>query len=145
MNNYENKIEFALGIRSQYLKDISFENPQAPEIFTKNIKPDIDISVDIKANLKDENLYEIILFFKVVYEFEEKIIFMIEIEYAGLFDLSKIKKDDLEFVSLVECPKLLFPYVRQIVSNLTSYGGFPAVLIEPVDFNSIYKQHKSKN
>ena len=145
MNNYENKIEFALGIRTQYLKDISFENPQAPEIFTKNIKPDIDISVDIKANLKDENLYEIILFFKVVYEFEEKIIFMIEIEYAGLFDLSKIKKDDLEFVSLVECPKLLFPYVRQIVSNLTSYGGFPAVLIEPVDFNSIYKQHKSKN
>ena len=145
MNNYENKIEFALGIRTQYLKDISFENPQAPEIFTKNIKPDIDISVDIKANLKDENLYEIILFFKVVYEFEEKIIFMIEIEYAGLFDLSKIKKNDLEFVSLVECPKLLFPYVRQIVSNLTSYGGFPAVLIEPVDFNSIYKQHKSKN
>ncbi|MAR79373.1 MAG: protein-export chaperone SecB [Rhodospirillaceae bacterium] len=145
MNNYENKIEFALGIRTQYLKDISFENPQAPEIFTKNIKPDIDISVDIKANLKDENLYEIILFFKVVYEFEGKIIFMIEIEYAGLFDLSKIKKNDLEFVSLVECPKLLFPYVRQIVSNLTSYGGFPAVLIEPVDFNSIYKQHKSKN
>jgi len=145
MTNYENKIEFALGIRSQYLKDISFENPQAPEIFKKNIKPDIDISVDIKANLKEENLYEIILYFKVVYEFEEKIIFMIEIEYAGLFDLSKIKKEDLEFVSLVECPKLLFPYVRQIVSNLTSYGGFPAVLIEPVDFNSIYKQHKSKN
>ena len=145
MNNYENKIEFALGIRSQYLKDISFENPQAPEIFKKNIKPDIDISVDIKANLKEENLYEIILYFKVVYEFEEKIIFMIEIEYAGLFDLSKIKKEDLEFVSLVECPKLLFPYVRQIVSNLTSYGGFPAVLIEPVDFNSIYKQHKNKN
>ena len=145
MTNYENKIEFALGIRSQYLKDISFENPQAPEIFKKNIKPDIDISVDIKANLKEENLYEIILYFKVVYEFEEKIIFMIEIEYAGLFDLSKIKKDDLEFVSLVECPKLLFPYVRQIVSNLTSYGGFPAVLIEPVDFNSIYKQHKNKS
>ena len=145
MTNYENKIEFALGIRSQYLKDISFENPQAPEIFKKNIKPDIDISVDIKANLKEENLYEIILYFKVVYEFEEKIIFMIEIEYAGLFDLSKIKKEDLEFVSLVECPKLLFPYVRQIVSNLTSYGGFPAVLIEPVDFNSIYKQHKNKN
>ncbi len=145
MTNYENKIEFALGIRSQYLKDISFENPQAPEIFKKNIKPDIDISVDIKANLKEENLYEIILYFKVVYEFEEKIIFMIEIEYAGLFDLSKIKKEDLEFVSLVECPKLLFPYVRQIVSSLTSYGGFPAVLIEPVDFNSIYKQHKNKN
>ena len=145
MTKYENKIEFALGIRSQYLKDISFENPQAPEIFKKNIKPDIDISVDIKANLKEENLYEIILYFKVVYEFEEKIIFMIEIEYAGLFDLSKIKKEDLEFVSLVECPKLLFPYVRQIVSNLTSYGGFPAVLIEPVDFNSIYKQHKNKN
>ena len=145
MTNYENKIEFALGIRSQYLKDISFENPQAPEIFKKNIKPDIDISVDIKANLKEENLYEIILYFKVVYEFEEKIIFMIEIEYAGLFDLSKIKKEDLEFVSLVECPKLLFPYVRQIVSNLTSYGGFPAVLIEPVDFNSIYKKNKNKN
>ncbi len=145
MSNSENKIEYSIGIRNQYLKDISFENPQAPEIFTKNIKPDVDISVDIKANIKEESIYEVILYLKVVYQFESKIIFMIETEYGGVFDLSKIEKNNLEFVTLVECPKLLFPYIRQIVSNLTSYGGYPAILLDPVDFNSIFKQHKNKN
>ncbi len=144
MNSSENKLEYSIGVRNQYLKDISFENPQAPEIFTKNIKPEVDISVDIKANIKNENTYEVILYLKVIYQFESKIIFMIETEYGGVFDLSKIEKKDLEFVTLVECPKILFPYLRQIVSNLTSYGGYPSVLIEPIDFNSIFIQHKNK-
>tara|TARA_Y100001970_G_C14101755_1_gene785854 strand:+ start:304 stop:741 length:438 start_codon:yes stop_codon:yes gene_type:complete len=144
MSYSENKLEYSIGVRNQYLKDISFENPQAPDIFTKNIKPDVDISVDIKANFKGDNIYEIILYLKVTYQFEGKIIFMIETEYGGIFDLSKINKNDLEFVTLVECPKILFPYIRQIISNLTSYGGYPAVLLEPIDFNSIFKQHKNK-
>ena len=145
MNNPEKPKEYPIGIKNQYLKDLSFENPQSPEIFTQNnIKPKIDISVDIKANRKDENNYEIILVLKIDYQFEGNIIFLIEIEYAGLFNLSKIDKEDLEFISLVECPKLLFPYARQIVSNLTSNGGFPAILLEPIDFNNIFKQHKMK-
>ena len=145
MNNTDKQKEHPIGIGSQYLKDLSFENPQAPEIFKNtNVKPDMDISVDIKANIKGEANYEVILILKVVYQYESQIFFIVEIEYAGLFNLSKIESIDLEYITLVECPKLLFPYARQIISNLTSNGGYPAVLLNPIDFNNIYKEHKMK-
>jgi preprotein translocase subunit SecB len=124
-------------IVSQYIKDLSFENPS----LGLNVqRPQIEFTVDLQARRMQENgPFEVVLKMRVSAQQEEKTIFLLEIAYGGLFVLDKVPEEVMQPLLLIECPRLLFPYVRRIVSDLVSDGGLPPLMIEPIDFAALYR------
>src|SRR5262245_12876264 len=116
-------------IVSQYIKDLSFENPS---LGINVQRPQIDFTVDLQARRMQENgPFEVVIKMRVTAQQEEKTIFLLEIAYGGIFILEKIPEEMLQPMLLIECPRLLFPFMRRIVSDLVSDGGLPPLMIEP--------------
>jgi preprotein translocase subunit SecB len=128
----------------QYIKKLSIEVPNSPDIFIKtNNKPDIEIAIDIDAKKISDLAYEVTLKIKAIAD--QSKLFNANIEYAGIF---AFKEDsaigDLEEILLVQCPNLLFPFARSIMSNLTSDAGFSPLMLDPIDFLKLYNKRKEK-
>jgi len=144
-NSNNNNLKFI--INAQYLKDLSFENPRAPESlknFSSN--PTFKIDVDVKSRtLKDHgpNIYEVELLIKGETKVQNDSLFVIEGSYCGIFTVENANEDILEKILLIECPKFLFPFLRSIIANCSREGGFHPLMINPVDF--IEKKKKKKN
>ena len=131
---------------NQYIKDLSFEIPNAPQIFLQNQeKPDIAISVDIEVKKIAEQAFEITLKIKAEATAKEQKIFICEITYCGIFLLQDIEEKLVEQVLLVYCPNLLFPFLRRIISNVTADSGFPPLMLDPIDFANLYSKRKQVN
>ncbi len=136
-------------IISQFLKDISFESPNVPELFFKNDngQAKLEINIDIQIKGADNNLYMVDVITKVHSKLDagDKSIFLIESTYSGLVQLEGEKDDeDKKRTLLIDVPTLLFPSVRALITRLTSESGFPAFTIQPVDFAQLYEQKQSK-
>jgi preprotein translocase subunit SecB len=130
-------------VLTQYIKDLSFEIPNAPQIFLNNQeKPNIGISVDIDAKKIANDAYEIALKIKADAKVAEETLFICEVAYCGIFALQNIDENMLEQILLVYCPNLLFPYLRRIVSNMVVDGGFPPLMLDPIDFAALYAKRK---
>lgn len=135
---------------SQFLKDISFESPNVPELFFKkeNTQAKIEIGVDIQIKGSENNLFMVDLIMKVHSKLEEadKSIFLIESTYSGLVQLAEDVKDEEEKkrILLIDVPHLLFPSVRGLVARLTTESGFPPFALQPVDFEAMYEQKNAK-
>jgi preprotein translocase subunit SecB len=133
-------------VKAQYLKDFSFEVPNAPAVFKQNIaQSEIKLSVDINANKFGEtNEYEVVLSIKAYAELKEnkEKAFICECSYAGIFELVDIEEDLLEQTLLIYCPNIIFPYVRRIMTHSTLDGGFPPLMIEPIDFYTLYENRQ---
>ncbi len=130
---------------SQYIKTLSFEVPEAPGIFLeKKGKPDVEVSIDLDARkINENNGYEITLKFIATAKVDkELVLFDLEIIYGGIFTLEGVKDDVLEQMILIYCPSLLFPYLRRIISNLTSDAGLTPLMINPIDFAALYNSKK---
>ena len=137
------KTDIIISIMQQYIKDISFENPKVPEILIgEKINPEINLGFEINTSKKENDQYEIELEIQVKSEHKSTTIFLLEMKYAGLFLLKNIHENEIEIVCLVECPKLLFPYARQIVSSIISNGGFQPLMIDPINFGLLYRNYK---
>jgi len=131
----------SLRVLAQYLKDQSFENPNAPQSFQDTgAPPAINVGVDVNARPLGDNQYEVELSISAQAKRGEDIAFVIETTYAGAFEVLNIPNDQVEGVLLVECPRLLFPFVRQIIADTTISGNFPPILLDPVDFLAVYQQ-----
>jgi preprotein translocase subunit SecB len=131
-------------IISQYIKDLSFELPSAPQAFlTPQDKPDISLSIDIDAKKISDELYEVTLKILADAKIKGEKFFLCEISYAGLFSLQKIEAEMLEQILLIYCPNLLFPFLRRIVSNLTTDGGLAPLMLDPIDFAALYARRKA--
>ncbi len=131
---------------AQYLKDLSFENPNAPGIYgeMKN-SPQIDVNVDVSARGIGQDHYEVELSVSAKATGpEEKPAFVVESTYAGVFLLQGVPEEHLEPVMVVECPRLLFPFLRQIIADATRNGNFPPLLLEPIDFMAIYENRMAR-
>ena len=145
--NTKDKPSFQFIINMQYLKDLSFESPKAPKSFRAldPKKMEIKIDVDVKSKpLKDhsEDTYEVDLIIKGEMTVEKEIMFLIEGNYSGVFTLKNVPSDVLDKILLIECPKLLFPFLRSILATNTRDGGFPPLMITPIDFASLYERNK---
>ena len=129
-------------VKHIYIKDASFESPHTPKILELQWNPNVDINLhSIHAKIEDEdNLYESILQITVTAKHEETTIFMAEVEQAGVFQISEISGEELNKALQVECPNILFPYVREAISSMVTKGGFPQLLLAPINFESIYIQ-----
>ena len=127
-------------ILAQYVRDLSFENPRAPESLRLEGKPQIDMGVEMGAQGRPDGLFEVDLKMSVKSTSEDgKPVFQVELVYGGLFALSGVSEQDIEPMLLIECPRYLFPYAREVISRATADGGFyPPFMIDPIDFTGIY-------
>lgn len=135
------------GIRvlAQYTRDLSFENPRAPEsLRAAGDSPQIDIGVELNARGREDGLFEVDLKMQVDAKRGGESAFNIEIVYGGLFELQGIPESELEPVLMIEAPRFLFPFARRIIADLTTDGGFPPFMLEPVDFAAIYQARQAQ-
>ena len=134
-------------IISQFLKDISFESPNVPELFFKqeNSQAKIEINIDINIKGAENNLFMVDLITKVHSKLDQgdKTIFMIESTYTGMVQYEEKDEEAKRKTLLIDVPTLLFPYVRAMVTRLTSESGFPAFVMQPVDFAALYEQRQN--
>lgn len=133
-------------ILAQYVKDLSFENPKAPESLRIEGKPAIDLGVEMNAQGRKDGLFEVELRLSVKATGEGiGTVFNVELLYGGLFALSGVAEQDIEAMLLIECPRYLFPFTREIIARATSDGGFyPPFMLDPIDFASIYIQRQQQ-
>ncbi len=135
-------VSLPIQIHAQYVKDLSFENPRAPaSLQPQSEQPQIEVNVDVQAaKVADNDLYEVTLRVTASGTSSGSQLFMAELSYGGLFTLQGVPEDSLHPVLLIECPRILFPFARAIVADVTRDGGFPPLLIQPVDFAAMYRQ-----
>lgn len=126
-----------LTINAQYIKDLSFENPKAPHSLIQSSAPKIGISVDVQKEDFSANMHEVVLHLRAEATLEDDLAFLVDLQYAGLFT---VPEDANEKVFHVQCPELLFPFLRAVVANITKDSGFPSLLLAPIDFNNIYNE-----
>ena len=135
-------------MQKMYIKDLSFENPYAPEVFItpQKTEPKVELNLNMNNKKVDDDHYEVSLQItaKVISQDEEKAMFVLEIEHAAVFLLRNIPAEHLEMVLKVDCPTLLFPFTRQIVSQVSIDGGFTAFLMEPINFMGLFQNAKKQ-
>ena len=140
----EGKVERATpsaGILVQYVKDLSFENPNAPaSLSATKDAPKISVNVNVAGGKVADDTFEVELKITVNADHDDKPVFMVELAYAGLFGLTNFPEEHLQPFLLVQAPTLLFPYARRIISDATRDGGFPPLMLEPIDFVGLYQQ-----
>lgn len=134
-----------LRVLTQYVKDLSFENPNAPNsLGPVDEQPSINLRVDVGVKHLADTDYEVALKIGAEAVVKDKPLFIVEAEYAGLFRLTNIPEADLEAVLVVECPRQIFPFARRILADVTRDGGFPPLLIDPIDFVNLYNQRREQ-
>lgn len=137
----ENGGQPSLNILGQYLKDLSFENPNAPQsLAIQDGQPEINISVNVNAKNLAPTDFEVELHIEAQATHQGNAVFAAELLYAGIFRLENIPEDALHPIILVECPRMIFPFARQILADATQKGGFPPLMLDPIDFASMYEK-----
>ena len=127
---------------AQYVKDLSFENPNAPaSLAPQQQQPAINIQINVNANNVAENDYEVTLSVEGKAESGDKVMFSFELAYAGVFRILNVPKENLHPLVMIECPRLLFPFAREIIATSVRDGGFPPLMLDPVDFVGLYRQN----
>jgi preprotein translocase subunit SecB len=134
----------SIRVLAQFIRDLSFENPRAPDsLHSTQAQPAIDLGVEMSARGRIDGLFEVDLKLTANAARENEAVFHLELVYGGLFAITGVAEADIEPVLLIEAPRFLFPFARRIVSDMTTEGGFPPFLLEPLDFAAIYAQRKA--
>lgn len=133
-------------VLAQYVKDLSFENPNAPQsLLPGRPQPQVNIGVDVQVQPMGEDVYEVVLKLNCEAKHDEATAFLVEIAYAGLFQLPGLPQEHHRAVLLIEAPRMLFPFARAIVAAATQDGGYPPLMINPIDFMDLYRrQHAAQ-
>ncbi|EJF79332.1 protein-export protein secB [Candidatus Bartonella washoeensis Sb944nv] len=128
-------------VLTQYLKDLSFENPSAPRSLRPREKaPQIDININVNANPIGDDNYDVVLSLSVKANDDNETLFHVELIYGGVFHIKNIPQEHVMPLVFIECPRLLFPFARQIISDATQNGGFPPLWIDPIDFAALFQK-----
>jgi preprotein translocase subunit SecB len=129
-----------VGVLAQYVKDLSFENPNAPAVYQWQGQPQMDVQFNIGTQGVGQDVHEVVLKVEIEAKGNEGVAFRIELLYAGLFALRNIPAEQLQPFLLAEAPRLLFPFARRIIADASIDGGFPPLLLDPIDFGGLYMQ-----
>ena len=132
------------GVLSQYVKDLSFENPNAPAIYQAQTQPSIDVQFNIGSNKIADEVFEGILKIEVRAQADTQVAFLVDLSYAGLFGLRNIPEDQIDPFLLGEAPRILFPFARRVLADAVRDGGFPPLMLEPIDFGGIYMAQRAE-
>lgn len=139
--NTEQENESNFSIEKIYLKDVSFEAPSAPAVFTEEWAPDINMELNTQATSIDKNVFDVELTITVTAKNNDATSFLVEIKQCGVFVISGMDDATLNGMLGAYCPNLLFPYAREAISDLVTKGGFPQLLLAPVNFDALFAQH----
>lgn len=132
--------QLELGIQRIYIKDVSFETPNSPEIFTAEWKPNMDINLGTETKKLSDNIFEVVLKVTVTVKSEDKTAFLAEVHQAGIFMIKGLEESQLAPVFGITCPNILFPYVREAISDLVNKGSFPQLVLSPINFEALFAQ-----
>ena len=135
------------GIRilAQFVRDFSFENPRAPDTLRAGAaQPQIDLGVEMNARGRDDGLFEVDLKLSARAARDDGPLFVVELLYGGVFQITGVGAEDIEPVLLIECPRYLFPFARRIIADVTAEGGYPPFLLDPIDFAGVYAARKAE-
>lgn len=127
-----------------YVKGISLEIPHAPQIYLEREAPQIDVQLHSQANVVEDGVYEVAVTTTVTAKLASKVMFLIEATQAGVFQVRNVPSEELEPLLAVMCPNILFPYLREVVSDVSIRGGFAPVLLNPINFDGLYQQQKQQ-
>lgn len=132
-------------ILAQFIRDLSFENPNAPEsLRATEFPPNIDLGVEMNAKGRPDGFYEVDLKLTARAQRADATVFQVELLYGGLFELNGFSEEQLEVILLIECPRFLFPFARRIIADLTAEGGYPPLHLEPIDFAAVYAAQRAQ-
>ena len=124
-----------------YMSNSSFEAPLVPEIFRQEWKPEVNVDLQTKTNRLEDTIFDVVLHITVTVKMGEKVAFLVEVHQAGIFTVSGFPVDQLSHALGSLCPAILYPYAREAISDLVVRGGFPQLLLAPVNFDALYMQH----
>lgn len=135
-----------LNVLAQYIKDLSFENPNAPASLAsiQQKQPNISVQINVQATPLNETDFEIVLRTEGKAERDGGVLFSFDLSFAGVFRIQNVPKENLHPLVLIECPRLLFPFSREIIAGAVRNGGFPPLLLDPVDFVGLYRQNMAQ-
>jgi len=142
-NTSEAQQQFA--IQKIYTKDISFESPSSPAIFTEQFQPQVSLELNTNGQAIAEDVYEVVLTLTVTVKHQDKTAYLIETHQSGIFTIKGFEEKDMGHMLGSFCPNILFPYAREVVSDLATRGGFPQLLLAPVNFDALYAQHLAEH
>ena len=130
-----------ISVEAQYIKDLSFENPNAPASLSGANKPTIDLSLDLQVMRvsEEKDVFEVVLTIEANATSEKNPMFVLELKYAGIFTVSGVNEDERRVILGVHCPALLFPFARNIISDVTQSGGFQPLMVDPIDFGALFQ------
>lgn len=129
-----------LSIQKIYVKDFSFESPNAPAIFTEQLNPTVDVHFGNATQDLGQNNHEVVLTVTVTVKVEERSVYLVEVQQAGIFTIAGFPNEHLAPILATACPNILFPYAREAISDVVTKGGFPQLLLSPVNFDMLYAQ-----
>ena len=129
-----------LGIQKIYVKDLSFEAPNAPQIFTEQLSPSLDLQFANAAARLSDNVHEVVLTVTCTVQQEERTVYLVEVQQAGIFNVVGFTDEQLPVLLATACPNILFPFAREAICDVVVRGGFPQLLLTPVNFDALYAQ-----
>jgi preprotein translocase subunit SecB len=132
----------AFTLQKVYVKDASFESPMSPNIFTRQVAPEIEIQLNVMHEPIAEDVYEVVLTITATARHEKDTVFLCEVQQGGVFVIQGVGAAERELVLEVACPNILLPFVREAVAGMVAKGGFPQLLINPVNFEAVYHQKR---
>jgi preprotein translocase subunit SecB len=127
-----------VSILAQYVKDLSVENPSAPQVYSWQVQPTLDVQFNLNAEAAGDGVHEVTLKFDISARSENGVHFVVDLSYAGLFAIRNAPEESMAPFLLIEAPRLLFPFARQVISDAVSNTGFPPLMLDPIDFASAY-------
>lgn len=138
-NNTAGEKQFA--IQKIYTKDISFETPNSPKVFTQKWEPSLDLNLGTHVETLENAMFEVALTITVTVKIADSVAYLVEINQAGIFTIAGFSEQEMGPMLGSFCPNILFPYAREVISDLVNKGGFPQLLLAPVNFDALYMQH----
>ncbi|MDR1494444.1 MAG: protein-export chaperone SecB [Rickettsiales bacterium] len=131
-------------LNTQYVKDLSFENPRAPEVYTlKDVKPIMDVSIDINATKLQNKVFEVETVISVSAKYDDKSLFVVELVYAGIFTIDKVSDELVQENLFIDCPTMIYPFARRILSDTVRDANFPPLMLDMIDFEELYNSKKN--
>lgn len=127
-------------IQRLYIKDSSYEAPKTPAIFRQEWSPEVNLDLQTKADILEPNTFEVVLTLTVTVKLGQDTAFIVEVRYAGIFTISAFPQEQMQAILKSYCPSILFPYAREVVTDMVTRGGFPPLYLAPINFDALYEQ-----
>ena len=132
-------------IQKIYTKDLSFETPNSPKIFTQAWQPSLDVNLATQSKPLEDDVFEVVLSITATVKLGEEIAYLVEVQQAGIISANGFSQEELAPLLGSFCPNILFPYAREVISDLVSKGGFPQLILAPINFDALYLQRQQEN